>query len=1050
MPSAATPLVEGSLGNTSLAASTAPLSAGLHGSPDAARQGETIITTSLTVEYAEGWGIERIALDSIQNHLPSDSKGRNIVIDFFVDGAWVPLRAARSLNPSQVGAIMIGDDGVGFPYENLELLFSSKKNDEASVGQFGEGLKMLTAACLRLGMRLQVFSRDWMAEPFVRDRRVGTRDARQVCYRVAASPVPLRGSATCIWEPLPEFTQYLQGIDSKILPLRRGFRPLFSSPYGSIVDHSGSLFVKGVHVSDSLRKRLIFGYNLPTELNRDRNAVDPNLLNNAVGSILRELNDEALIADLLRAAKEHHEAREDKVEFDAVYWHRESSGYHARDPRYYAAWKRAFHAVFGQNAILPSNWHGSAKADPEADRLAQNMGFQVVKLPDGIVNALAKSGVPLSTDVTRDDDMRLLKGEDYDPGNVTRRLVESGITLDYRSEKQSTRRLFLELLANHMPGDSGATALPEIFVEVPRPHYHAEFEWVPLEERSPGTTISGIRIRDDGNGYDSARLGVLHSGKKNQSAAVGQFGEGLSLSSATAVRLQSEHPSFYLTLRSRDWAAMPIAKPHQIDGEKTDKLAFHLAVGLNAMDGSQTTIHAPTPEMQELLGQLGSHVLAFSDSHRTLYRSRGGAIIDGENSPLNQYIPKGTLFVKGFRVTSALSDQLLFSYDLYTRIISPDRDQIDLPTAKKEVRDLIAHCADETVIETILEAGKDNERDFVEFAPIEFDASNAALKEIYKRIFHRLYGDRAVLATREPYTFAEAKHQNYDPITLPLGLTVTLQACGVLTDRECIREGFVPRIVNHSQLTAQEKAMLALYVSINRHLGLEDRGPPEIFDQLHLRNGRPNSGVLGYFDPNAGKVLMRRDQLKHIGDFVETYVHEMGHAETGANDPEDAFRNFFEHLLGDYVTAEVQGKPRVASTSVQRRTRADLREEVRKLTAQLEKQATQLQEKTAALQEEQARARQAATKLARAEDLIAENQRLKSALADQPSWVAPPTRLPPVAPPPAPLPDLEKENLRRQLQAKQDKIDELEATLFSRQVQETWWQGLVNLFRRKP
>jgi len=1031
------------------AASSSPLRTGFHGQPEAAGTGETIISTSLTLEYAEGWGVDRIALDGIQNHLPSDSKGQHIVIDFLVGDDWVPLRDAKSLNPRDVRAIMIGDDGIGFPYENLELLFSSKKADAHSVGQFGEGLKMLTAACLRLDMRLQVFSRDWMAEPFVRERRIGSHDARQVCYRVGPSPVPLRGSATAIWEPAAELTEYFQGIESRILPLRRNFRPLFSTTYGSIVDRSGTLFVKGVYVSDSHQNRLVFGYNLPTQLNRDRDAVDPNLLNNAVGSILRALDSEALIAELLTAAKDNKKTSPDKIEFEASYWHRESNFFQARDPQHPGAWKRAFHAVFGANAVLPSYWHGAQKNDPEADRLAQNMGFEVVKLPEGLVNTLAKAGVKLSTDVTRDDDKRLLKGEDYDPSRVTRRLVESGLTLDYRAQKQSDVRLFLEMLANHMPADSGSTTLPDIMVQVPHANYYNEFVWIPLSEREPETAITAIRIRDQGRGYDSARLGVLHSGKKDRHGAIGQFGEGLSLSSATAIRLQADAPDFFMTLRSRDWVAMPVSKPYLIDGQNTDKLAYHLAVGLEPVKGSYTTFHAPTKVMIGFLNQLGSHVLAFNTFHRTLHRSNQGAIIDGAHSPLNEEIPDGTIFVKGFRVTSNLSDHLIFSYDLNTQVISPDRDQVDPMAVRAAVAGMIAHCADEGVIETILKTGKDNEHDLFEFSPIHFDASNQHLKAIYKNVFHRLYGERAVLSTREPYTYAQAKHRNYDPITLPSGLMATLQACGVLTDRQCVRDGFVPRVVQTKDLKPQEHTMLGLYASINKHLGLEDKGPPKIFDALSLPNGKPVEDILGYFDPSTGQIYMRRDQLRHVGDFVETYVHEMGHAETGANDPEDAFRNFFEHLLGDYVTAETEGKPRVASTAVQRRTRADLKEQVRKLTAELQEKADALAKEQERREEEQRLRRKAETRLSLQANLADENERLRSVLADQSARRQPPTYLPPVLPPPAPLPDLEKESLRRQLQDKQDRIAELEAALFARRVQEAWWQGLVNLFRRK-
>ena len=40
--------------------------------------------TSFTAKYARRWGVERIALDSVQNHLPSDAGGGRINIEFLV------------------------------------------------------------------------------------------------------------------------------------------------------------------------------------------------------------------------------------------------------------------------------------------------------------------------------------------------------------------------------------------------------------------------------------------------------------------------------------------------------------------------------------------------------------------------------------------------------------------------------------------------------------------------------------------------------------------------------------------------------------------------------------------------------------------------------------------------------------------------------------------------------------------------------------------------------------------------------------------------------
>ncbi len=45
-----------------------------------------IIDTSINLSYqAKAWGVDKIALDGIQNHLPSDSRGSKVKVEFGVE-----------------------------------------------------------------------------------------------------------------------------------------------------------------------------------------------------------------------------------------------------------------------------------------------------------------------------------------------------------------------------------------------------------------------------------------------------------------------------------------------------------------------------------------------------------------------------------------------------------------------------------------------------------------------------------------------------------------------------------------------------------------------------------------------------------------------------------------------------------------------------------------------------------------------------------------------------------------------------------------------------
>lgn len=122
---------------------------------------EETLETSVLDNY-RNWGIERIALDGFQNHLPEDSKGKNCFLQFYVDNKWVDCEEAKKQR-DKIQKIRFADDGVGFDKNNLRFLSSQKTSEDLSVGQFGEGLKLIAMASVNVGLDLEVQSRNWTA-----------------------------------------------------------------------------------------------------------------------------------------------------------------------------------------------------------------------------------------------------------------------------------------------------------------------------------------------------------------------------------------------------------------------------------------------------------------------------------------------------------------------------------------------------------------------------------------------------------------------------------------------------------------------------------------------------------------------------------------------------------------------------------------------------------------------------------------------------------------------------------------------------------------------
>jgi hypothetical protein len=110
----------------------------------------------------DSWGVDRICLDGIQNHLPNDAKGTTCWLQFEINGKWVEAEEAK-LTPEKITRVRFADDGVGFTPENLLYLHSTKGKEATSVGQFGEGMKLASMASINLGLGMEFQSRNWAA-----------------------------------------------------------------------------------------------------------------------------------------------------------------------------------------------------------------------------------------------------------------------------------------------------------------------------------------------------------------------------------------------------------------------------------------------------------------------------------------------------------------------------------------------------------------------------------------------------------------------------------------------------------------------------------------------------------------------------------------------------------------------------------------------------------------------------------------------------------------------------------------------------------------------
>ncbi len=334
-----------------------------------------------------------------------------------------------------------------------------------------------------------------------------------------------------------------------------------------------------------------------------------------------------------------------------------------------------------------------------------------------------------------------------DDGSITYE-VETSVTLEYRSLQWGIESIVRDGLSNHLPEDSkGKRAGIRL---------KQNGVWYNMEDADRKAKTEEIIFEDDGSGYTTKKLSTLRSNKMANALSVGQFGEGLKLAAAAALRL-GQHMEY----RSRNWIAVPFAKEEFDDGERYELLCFRITENGVNTDGSRTAFRNPSQELVDEVFCIPEKVLHFkeeveeeptsADEYRVLHSEKDNVkpfnsfatqiyisisefnltqeqqlkldmtedIIESGNvfdfpqiqtllKKYNSRIIKmggkkegdtSPLFVKGVKVQHLNS---LFSYDIGLDNITPDRIFADDKEVIDTIESLLKGCANEEVIETVL------------------------------------------------------------------------------------------------------------------------------------------------------------------------------------------------------------------------------------------------------------------------------------------------------------------------------------------------------------
>lgn len=367
---------------------------------------EDKVYTSIPLEYGEGlWESKKIVIDASQNHLPSDSKGSNIFLRFQTeDEKWHDYRDMEKYSDSEIKKIKLLDDGIGYDYKSLGV-FASVKNHEKSGGKWGEGIKMLCAAALRSGTKVELRSRDWLAIPdceevTLNSGKINEKKVQQLFFKIkkaipgkesllSDNDIPetleygyskgIEKSSTTFIDPSPELIKEFRNIRENVLAFNN-ITPLASIGNNHLLStDSNNLYIKSLLVPGEHSFKYSYNFEDFDIETRDRNVITRDSSREQIRKILEGITDEKLISRIISDAVIYCDGEQkDFLEFETNF--EIESGTPQAD-----AWINAYMKLFGEKTALRSVKSQNFNAVHQAEHL----GLKTITLPDNIAKAIS-------------------------------------------------------------------------------------------------------------------------------------------------------------------------------------------------------------------------------------------------------------------------------------------------------------------------------------------------------------------------------------------------------------------------------------------------------------------------------------------------------------------------------------------------------------------------------------------------------------------------------------------------------------------------------------
>ena len=237
----------------------------------------------MSLDYVESWDIAKAVNEIFQNALDEEIQNPDNKWYFNYD--------------EDSNTLKIGNKASVLSTKSLLLGCSSKRSDNNTIGQHGEGYKVATIVLLREGCGVKVYNYNdkevWTAK-IIKSRRynadIGVFDVEKMGV---FKSVP---EHSLIFEITNISKEVYNSIKERNLWLNEDIGEVYTSKYGRILldeKFAGKIYVKGLYVCD--KSQVTYGYDLEPSLislDRDRGLIDSFNLQYQLGKVLASIDIE--------------------------------------------------------------------------------------------------------------------------------------------------------------------------------------------------------------------------------------------------------------------------------------------------------------------------------------------------------------------------------------------------------------------------------------------------------------------------------------------------------------------------------------------------------------------------------------------------------------------------------------------------------------------------------------------------------------------------------------------------------------------------------------